>query len=1082
MQRAAYARTGRPELLDAALAGYRRAVESTAAGTPAFASYLDSYGMALLDRHERTGSVDDLDAAVRTMRQSREATPPDSAAFAGVLNNLGHALWSRHAYHPDGADLDDALAAFGRAVELTPTTSPDAAIYRDNLANALADRFTRGEDPADLDRAVAGYEAALAGPSGDVERARIETNLAVALLTRYRTAHHPPDLDRAVAILDGVVERTPPTSPVLTVRLNNLGVALHHRGRRDDDRGDARPRAGRPAPGLRARLAGRHALGAGRGATLAGWAAEERQWAEAADAYRTALTIAADYTGVQLSRRSTSAALAQLRPLSADAAYALSRAGARVEAVVAAERGRAVLLGRALALDDVAVRGLASSIRDSPNGSARRPIGWACSWRGPTPPDRHRGAARDGLVVAAGRGRAAVRRRGLVGGVPGHRRAGAPAADRRGGRRARRPRRRGRAARRRGCRTCLRSAPRDAARGPDRGARAARRADRRRGAAAVAEPLGRGGVVLRAVPAEPTRPRMDAVLNGADGVLTDPAFPLVAAERRGGMAQAVAGLAIARYRATDEGGDLDRAVELYRLACAQFPATDPDHAAAASALGSALCERYERSGAPLDLDDGIGWTRRAVAGAPDDERWLVLHNLAVNLGMRYALLGAPDDLIAALAAVRNALAADPPEDAAPRLVHTSAGLLVDRFERDGVLEDLEAAAELVDAVLPATTTPEPRAPLRVILASIAQLHFSVDGEVVRLEEAAGQLRRAVRELGRRSAYRPLCLQLLGSVLLTAWEAAGDPAALRAALDALRRADADVLPTSPRAAQFSTLLGLAEVRRAADRPVRFRLGRRHSDPLSAAIERLRRAASAAVEVPRLLPFALVNLGHRAVGPAPARPVDRRPGRGYHRLPDGGRPGRDRGSPAGVARRRGVGRLGDGPRRLGDADTAYRSGIDAVDLLRGRQLVVGHKRAWIALGGGLAGKAATAAVRAGEARHAVTDLERCRAQLLGEQLATTQVDLSRLDRCEPELAHCYRVAATRVRALEAQTPYGEHGGRHLCAGPGSGQPAIRPSTTRRPAGSRTRSVRPAVGERWGRGVRGAALSGLAPAHHT
>ena len=334
-------------------------MESTAAGTPAFASYLDSYGMALLDRHERTGSVDDLDAAVRTMRQSREATPPDSAAFAGVLNNLGHALWSRHAYHPDGADLDDALAAFGCAVELTPTASPDAAVYRDNLANALADRFTRGEDPADLDRAVAGYEAALAGPSGDVERARIEANLAVALLTRYRRAHHPPDLDRAVAILDGVVERTPPTSPVLTVRLNNLGVALHHRGRRDSDRGEVdRARAvlrracGRASPGDT-----RWALAAA--GTLAGWAAEERQWAEAADAYRTALTIAADYTGVQLSRRSTSAVLAQLRPLSADAAYALSRAGARVEAVVAAERGRAVLLGRALALDDVAVGRLA---------------------------------------------------------------------------------------------------------------------------------------------------------------------------------------------------------------------------------------------------------------------------------------------------------------------------------------------------------------------------------------------------------------------------------------------------------------------------------------------------------------------------------------------------------------------------------------------------------------------------------------------------------------------------------------------------------------------------------------------------
>jgi hypothetical protein len=495
---------------------------------------------------------------------------------------------------------------------------------------------------------------------------------------------------------------------------------------------------------------------------------------------------------------------------------------------------------------------------------------------------------------------------------------------------------------------------------------------------------------------EPTRARTDAVLSSADGVITDSAFPLIAAERRGGMAQAVAGVTIVRYRATDDGGDLDRAVELYRLACAQFVDTHPDRAAAASALGSALCERYERSGAPPDLDEGIVWTRRAVPGVLADERWLVLHNLAVNLGMRYALLGAPDDLVDALDAVRDALAADPPHDAAPRLLHTSAGLLVDRFERDGGLEDLETAAELVEAVLPAATTPEERAPLRVVLASVAQLRFSVDGEVGWLEVAAGQLRRAVRELGRRSAYRPLCLQLLGSVLLTAWEAAGDPGALHAAVDALRRADAAVLPTSPRAAQFGTLLRLAEVRSAVDRPpARARLGRSRSDPLSAAIERLRRAASAAVDVPRLLPFALVNLGTglSARHLRDRSPADLAAGTDAYRSAVARAATED----PQLALRAAV-EWGDWAAARGDwatADSAYRAGIDAVDVLRRQQLVARYKWAWIALGGGLAEKAATAAVRAGEARHAVTYLERCRAHLLGEQLATTRVDLSRLD---------------------------------------------------------------------------------------
>jgi hypothetical protein len=93
--------------------------------------------------------------------------------------------------------------------------------------------------------------------------------------------------------------------------------------------------------------------------TLAGWAAERRQWADAAGAYRVALTIAAGYAGLQMSRRSTVTALEQLRPLSADASYALGQVGAGAEAAVTLERGRAVLLARALALDSITVKRLA---------------------------------------------------------------------------------------------------------------------------------------------------------------------------------------------------------------------------------------------------------------------------------------------------------------------------------------------------------------------------------------------------------------------------------------------------------------------------------------------------------------------------------------------------------------------------------------------------------------------------------------------------------------------------------------------------------------------------------------------------
>ena len=151
------------------------------------------------------------------------------------------------------------------------------------------------------------------------------------------------------------MEATPPSSPTLVVRLNNLGVALKHRHRRDGDDHDlARGHAAlRRASGPAAAGDTRWALAAA--LTLAGWNGERDRWDKAAAAYRTALDLASVYTDVQLTQTSTRSALRRLRPLAADAADAFRRAGLPQDAALAVERGRAVLLTRALALDTRAV-------------------------------------------------------------------------------------------------------------------------------------------------------------------------------------------------------------------------------------------------------------------------------------------------------------------------------------------------------------------------------------------------------------------------------------------------------------------------------------------------------------------------------------------------------------------------------------------------------------------------------------------------------------------------------------------------------------------------------------------------------
>jgi hypothetical protein len=364
-----YGRTGDAELLDDAIGRYRRALAIAGRQTPARASYLDNLGMAFLERYERTGGIDDLNESVRLLRLARDATPEDADALPGVLNNLGIAHWNRHPHRQLDSDLDEALDAFQRAVELTAPGAPDAATYLDNLASALSDWYQVTGKGADLDRAVSTYQWALDGLlDGAPEWLRIGANLAACLLTRYRDARaqggaDTGDLDRALEILEEAVTRTPPGAPALVSRLNSLGVGLKYRFERDHNAADLD--GARAALGMASSAAGardvRWSLAAA--LTLAGWAAERGEWDEAADAYRTAMTIAEDYLRAQLVRDSQEAAMRGIGGLYADAAYSFALTGQQAQAATAIERGRAVLLSQALDLDRALAELLAANDR-----------------------------------------------------------------------------------------------------------------------------------------------------------------------------------------------------------------------------------------------------------------------------------------------------------------------------------------------------------------------------------------------------------------------------------------------------------------------------------------------------------------------------------------------------------------------------------------------------------------------------------------------------------------------------------------------------------------------------------------------
>lgn len=517
---------------------------------------------------------------------------------------------------------------------------------------------------------------------------------------------------------------------------------------------------------------------------------------------------------------------------------------------------------------------------------------------------------------------------------------------------------------------------------------------------------------------DPTRSRMDEAVRATAAVVTHPGFGRVDADRRGGMAQAGARAAVRRFEDANVAEDLDRSITMYRLAVDSYPAGHPDRPTCASALGTALCMRYELRGHLPDLHEGSPGPATACRTCPSRSAgspcttWRPTPACATNCSATPTTFATPWTPPA------TPWPPTPPPDEAPPMINNLCNLLLHRFERDGSLDDLAAATELAAAGVRAARRGPGRGALLTTAAAVAVQRFAVVGDVAHLDAAATDLRRAARELGRGSTHLPMCWGTLGSVLLTRWEATGVADDLFAACATLRRAVAGSGREAPRSALLTSLLGLASLHAArAGGPGRTRFGRADPDPLSAAVELLRQAVELAHDAERQQLFARTNLGTglAARHGRDGDPADLREGNATFRMATTRAATQD----PQLALRAAV-EWGDWAAERGDwadAMTAYAMGIDAGPALRRRQLARGHKEAWIAIGEGLAEKAATAAVRARRSGDAAVALERSRAQLLGERLSVSTLLLLQLDQAEPPLAVGYRAAAERVRGLEA-----------------------------------------------------------------
>lgn len=264
-----------------------------------------------------------------------------------LFNALGGALLGRFARTANGADLDEAVGTLDQGLARCPRRSPLRAKLLTNLGVALA---ARG-GVTDLDRSIAAHATAARAAAGRAEEALHLNDLGAALLDRYQQAGRRRDLRRAIRVWRRAVERTPVEEPRRARRLGNLARGLSVRsGLMGHGRDAARARdAYRESSVL--------GLDADPESTLAAsgewgcWAADRGRPNEAAEAYEYGIDALDRLARIQLRRRGKEAWVRTATGVALGAAVEHVAVGHPDRAVLALERGRALVFSQELERD-----------------------------------------------------------------------------------------------------------------------------------------------------------------------------------------------------------------------------------------------------------------------------------------------------------------------------------------------------------------------------------------------------------------------------------------------------------------------------------------------------------------------------------------------------------------------------------------------------------------------------------------------------------------------------------------------------------------------------------------------------------
>ena len=224
-----------------------------------------------------------------------------------MLNNAGAVFLRRYWRQGQIADLDRAVSLWREAVQRTPADSPDLPARLNNLGNGLSDRYARSGNVADLDEAIRVYQQAVQRtPADSPDLPALLNNLGTGLSARYIRRGNVADLDKAVARYRQACTRASEVNPSHALTTSQ--------------------RWGR-------------------------WSSERSAWEEATEAFGYGIQAIDHLFRIQLTRDDKSSWLKEAQGIHGHAAFAHAKLGQAQQAVTALERGRARMVGEALARD-----------------------------------------------------------------------------------------------------------------------------------------------------------------------------------------------------------------------------------------------------------------------------------------------------------------------------------------------------------------------------------------------------------------------------------------------------------------------------------------------------------------------------------------------------------------------------------------------------------------------------------------------------------------------------------------------------------------------------------------------------------